>query len=88
MGFVTTSGGETTSLFTESMDLTPQQYTWGDYKPLLLPLDEGLEPAETLSLQVYLVNPNSECQREAITFLEYLAEHMEDCPVSGRKHAR
>lgn len=78
MGFVTTSGGETTSLFTESMDLTPQQYTWGDYKPLLLPLDEGMEPAETLILQVYLVNPNSECQREAITFLEYLAEHMDE----------
>lgn len=78
MGFVTTSGGETTSLFTESMDLTPQQYTWGDYKPLLLPLDEGLEPAETLNLQIYLVNPNSECQREAITFLEYLAEHMDE----------
>lgn len=77
-GFVMSSDGETTSLFTQNMDLTPQRYTWGDYKPLLLPLDDGMEPAETLSLQVYLVNPNSECQREAITFLEYLAEHMDE----------
>ena len=66
-----------TALFDLYVDPIPQEYVSYDYKPLLLPLDEGLDVAANMSMRVYLVNPNSKNQEAAVTFLEYLAQHMD-----------
>lgn len=68
-----------TALLTEYMNYTPQEYSFNwDYQPLLLSLDEGMDPVIPMSMEVYLINPNSENADMAITFLEFVAQHMKD----------
>ena len=65
------------ALFSEYCDYTPQEYSFNwDYQPLLLSLDEGMDPVVPMNMSVYIVNPNSENADLAVTFLEYVAEHM------------
>jgi len=67
-------------LFTTYANLLPQRYhasgrDWSGY-PMLLSLDEGMTPALDMTMEVYIVNPNSENLDLAVTFLEYMVEHM------------
>lgn len=80
MGGVMVIGGEETApaLFNLYQSCTPQGWTMYDYKPLPLALDEGMDPIIPMNMQVYLVNPNSANKDMAITFLEFVAQNMED----------
>jgi len=66
-----------TSLFTSYLTINPQQYNDNrGYEPLLLALDDGMEPAFFAQIQVYIINPNSKNKDLAMTFLEYMAQNM------------
>ena len=66
-----------TSLFTSNLSINPQQYNDNrGYEPLLLALDEGMEPTCFAQIQVYVINPNSKNKDMALTYLEYLAQNM------------
>lgn len=75
---ITYSSDDTPSaLLTGYMDYVPQEYSFNwDYQPLLLSLDEGMDPVVPMSMEVYLINPNSENADMAITFLEFVAQNM------------
>ena len=45
--------------------------------PLSLALSEGLEPVYDVQLQVYLINPFSEHQEEALAFLETVSSYLD-----------
>ncbi len=78
-GIITYSSSDNlpSSLLTEYLSYNPQEYSFHwDYQPLLLPLDEGMDPAIPMSMEVYLINPNSKNADLAVTFLEYAAQNM------------
>lgn len=78
-GIITYSSSDDlpSSLMTEYLYYTPEEniFSW-DYQPLLLALDEGMTPAIPMSMEVYLINPNSQNVDLAVTFLEYAAQNM------------
>ncbi len=66
-----------TSLFTGYLTINPQQYNDNrGYEPLLLALDDGMDPSFFAQIQVYIINPNSKNKDLAMTYLEYLAQNM------------
>jgi len=67
------------ALFTTYASILPDRYgsgrRWNGY-PMILALDEGMTPALSMNMSAYIVNPNSENTDLAVTFLEYMVEHM------------
>lgn len=82
MGGMVVMGGDETApaLFSPYLSCTPEEWSMYDYQPLPLALDEGMDPIIPMNMQVYLVNPNSANQDMAITFLEFVAQNMENAP--------
>ncbi len=71
------SGSIPTALFTSNLMLNPENYSDNrGYVPLLLSLDEGVEPACFAQVSVFVINPNSKNQDLAMTYLEFLAQNM------------
>lgn len=67
------------AIFSPWADLVPSRYgsypEW-DGLPLLLAMDEGMEPAYIADMSGYLVNPNTQNKELAISYLEFVMEHM------------
>ena len=67
------------ALFSSYADCLPNRYGHNpsyEATPLLLSLDEGMEPALHMNLSGMILNPASKNAEAAITFLEYVVEHM------------
>lgn len=67
------------ALFSVYADCLPNRYGYNpsyEATPLLLSLDEGMEPALHMNLSGMILNPASKNAEAAITFLEYVVEHM------------
>jgi ABC-type glycerol-3-phosphate transport system substrate-binding protein len=66
-----------TSLLSDYFSFFPTEY-YDDrgYLPLALALDEGMEPALFAQIEVAVVNPNSQNQDLARTYLEFFAQNM------------
>lgn len=75
MGYVS----DDNSLFNSNADFLPNRYglspEWNGY-PFLLSLSDDMDPVINVNVTAYIVNPRSENIDLAITFLEYIVEHM------------
>ncbi len=88
-GVVVYGGGSDSmpeALIANYCDLTPsdnRMSSRGNYREVPLPLTiaEGGPVVYQASITLYLVNPNSKNQEEAMAFLEYLTENMDDTSV-------
>ncbi|MBQ8555716.1 MAG: extracellular solute-binding protein [Clostridia bacterium] len=70
------AGGVTNALLTTNALWLPGDRFMSD-KPLLLSNVEGERPCTVLQMNVYIINPYSPLKEEAMTFLEYAAENMD-----------
>ena len=67
------------ALFSSYADCLPNRYGHNatyEAMPLLLSLDEGMEPALHMNMSGMILNPASKNAEAAIAFLEYVVEHM------------
>ncbi len=88
-GVVVYGGGSDSmpeALIANYCDLTPsdnRMSSRGNYREVPLPLTiaEGGPVVYQANITLYLVNPNSKNQEEAMAFLEYLTENMDDTSV-------
>lgn len=67
------------ALFSVHADCLPNRYGHNpayEATPLLLSLDEGMEPALHMNLSGMILNPASNNAEAAVTFLEYVVERM------------